>query len=157
MAVAREEQCPECGCLFRIKNRGKPRSVPQHRRFFGLVKAAFANWPERHKFQPRTAEELRAWLLYQAGHCEVVKTVRCETVEPRNLAAVFEASFRAARAHCFVEVQGNTVRIIAPHSTAFEKLPHMHAVTIYSLIQDFVTDIFGVPADQLLKKAKEAA
>jgi hypothetical protein len=46
----------------------KVRSPADHRRFFGVIKAAFLHWPEKHEFQPEDPEHLRAWLLCRAGY-----------------------------------------------------------------------------------------
>ena len=61
--------CPECGCVI-----DKGRSVPDHRRLFGLLRAAFHQWSESHAFQPTNESQLRAWALVQTGHSNVAKS-----------------------------------------------------------------------------------
>jgi hypothetical protein len=51
-----------------MSDRNKQRSTAQHRRFFGLVKAAYDQWPENHQFDPDNEDHLRAWLLVKAKH-----------------------------------------------------------------------------------------
>lgn len=58
-------ECPVCG--YHDKGKGKPRSIDQHRRFYGLVKKAFGQWPEKSDFQPEDEEHLRQWLICAAG------------------------------------------------------------------------------------------
>lgn len=145
--------CPDCGSIIRHpKRRGKPRSVPQHRRLFGLVRAAFNQWPDSYEFQPRDEEHLRFWLLKEVGHCEVAKTIRCETVNVKALTSLLTSIFRAADSRrCFLDVHGDLIHVIVPHSVSFEKLPHSSACVIYSLIEDRISQVIGVQADTLLK------
>lgn len=143
--------CPDCGSVFRLKRRAPRRSVPQHRRFFGLVKTAFEQWPEAYPFQPKDAEHLRAWLLIHAGHSRVAQSIRCQDSDPARLTAVLRASFSAAKAHAFVEVNGDLVQVIVPHSVAFEKLPHAAACTIMTAVDEIVQNVIGITSDELLR------
>jgi hypothetical protein len=51
------------------KCKERMRSTEEHNLLFGVIDMAFENnWPSDHKFKPRDAEHLRAWLLIEAGH-----------------------------------------------------------------------------------------
>lgn len=39
--------CPHCGCEIERRSR----SLPDHRRLFGLIRKAWMNWPEHHPMQ----------------------------------------------------------------------------------------------------------
>ena len=41
--------CPQCGCD--IEPAGKARSLPQLRRYFALIRAAYHHWPDSHPVQ----------------------------------------------------------------------------------------------------------
>jgi len=152
-SVADDIVCPDCGSVFRgPKKRGKQRSAPQHRRTFGLIAKAFANWPEQYEFQPRDAEHLRAWLLVQAGYADVPQTIRCDDENAIRVAGVVRAAFQAAQSNAFVETKGNRVLIVTPKSMSFDKLPHLHACVIMQAIDELIEDIVGVSCDQLLRE-----
>ena len=158
--MEQEHQCPECGCLFKIRTRGKDRSSPQHRRFFGLITAAFKHWPDRSEFKPRDPEHLRAWLLCKVDYCDVTQTIRCETTNPTTLVSILTASFAAAKANAFVEADDNRVMVIVPRSVSFEKLSHVAACVVMDLCEQVIESETGLTACQLLpprtKPAKKA-
>lgn len=151
MAMEQEQQCPECGCLFRIRVRNKKdRSTPQHRRFFGLITAAFKHWPDGSEFKPRDPEHLRAWLLCKVDYCDVAQTIRCETTNPTMLVSILKASFAAAKANAFVEADDNRVRVIVPRSVSFEKLSHLAACVVMDLVEQVIESETKLTAVQLL-------
>ena len=65
-------KCPHC--LGDIEKKTKPRSLDQMRRFFAVLRAMYAHWPESAGFQPHSEEHLRKWVTCMAGHREVIKT-----------------------------------------------------------------------------------
>lgn len=58
-------QCPACSYEWRGDQ--KRRSIPQHRRYFGMIRAAYENWPEGHPLKPIDAEQVRWYLQLRAG------------------------------------------------------------------------------------------
>ena len=64
--------CPACS--FRFSESAKvDRSTPEHRRYFGMIKAAFDNWPIGHQFQPLDSAALRTFLQCRAGAVEAIQ------------------------------------------------------------------------------------
>tara|TARA_R110000772_G_scaffold25515_1_gene66461 strand:- start:3572 stop:3937 length:366 start_codon:yes stop_codon:yes gene_type:complete len=64
--------CPACS--FRFNETAKAdRSTPEHRRYFGMIKAAFDNWPIKHQFQPLDSAALRIFLQCRAGAVEAIQ------------------------------------------------------------------------------------
>ena len=61
--MTKPNHCPHCGVILT-----RVRSLPDHRRFFGVIQAAFHQWNEGHPFQPTDAEHLRAYLLVESGY-----------------------------------------------------------------------------------------
>lgn len=154
--MKRRHHCPECGAVF--EDKAQRRSVPQHRRFFALCRAAFANWPSSHAFQPRNAEHLRYWLQVQAGHCVVRKTARIESVDPvkvYNLIKAFldgasdDALFVELHDNRIVEVQAKTINFDAMGPAEFGKLKDEVASVIEAEM--------GINAGQLLAEHERAA
>ena len=116
----RLHSCPECGCLLT-----RPRSTQDHRRFFGLIAKAAAQWPHAHPFQPSNPEHLRAYLLVESGHhvaTPVFVELDCfpEAEKPAALKLVtlaVEASVAAALsqgAYAFVRIVGDTITVFRP-------------------------------------------
>lgn len=130
--------CPHCS-----------RSSEDHRRFFGLVKAAFDQWPETHEFQPDNAEHLRAYLLCRVGHR---KTTVIETEEPASAVLVVEAAFKAAGSYAFVRPYGAGLAVYAPRSLSWDKLDQKKFNPIRDEVSAVIESVIGVSADQLLKE-----
>lgn len=132
------------------------RSLPQHRRLFGLIKAARLHWPEKHDFQPFTEEHLRKWLLCKAGHCSV-RELSLADMDTGEAIALLEAAFHAAGAYSFVRGDTGRVRIFTAKSIAFDKLSHKAACTLFDEIGAVIENEIGIKADDLLKETEAAA
>lgn len=149
-----EKACPHCGGILH-----KHRSEPDHRRFFGLISAAFANWPERHDFQPSSAEHLRAWLLCKAGHYDVT-TIPLDHDHPAvaKLAVLAaEAAVKAAGAYAFIRPHGHALAVFSAKSIAWDKLSQRDFAPIRQAVEDVITAEIGVEADTLLRQHERAA
>jgi hypothetical protein len=154
--------CPHCGCEIETKKGGKPRSVEQHRRLFGLVRAAFANWPEYCDFQPTNEEHLRKWLIAKAGHYDTRTFELPETNSPAMMAAMMEFAEALLEAdpdegHRFGRWMGSKLVVFIPKSIAFNKLAHKEACKLFDEIGAVIESIIGVPADKLLKEQERVA
>lgn len=100
----------------------KPRSGPQHRRLFALIKAAWKHWPETHEVQCGSPEGLRDYLQIKAGFGIPHKIVR-----------------------------GSTTYIWFEHkSIAYEKMAQDEFQKLSDKIEAIIVDVVGVPADKLL-------
>jgi len=144
--------CPHCGCD--IAGKGKPRSVEQHRRFFGMIAAAFHHWPEGHEFEPSSTEHLRAWLLCKTGYRDVV-TVPVESDHPSvvKLATLaVEGALRAARTHAFVRPHGSSLAVFTAKSIAFHALPHGEFQSVNDAVQGVIEAETGMRVEDLLRE-----
>ena len=133
------------------------RSVQQHRRFFGLVRALFHHWPESIEFQPDNEEHLRAYLLVKAGH----RSVKTFYPEVTGVSADFAKMIPIVSAmmlnrYCWAWADGEAVKVCAPESTAFHKLPHKKACQVLNDVEDFVRTL-GIEPDEVLKEHERAA
>lgn len=154
--------CPECGCTFDGKRASKARSLPQHRRLFGLVKAAFANWPEGHDFQPANEEHLRKWLIAKAGHFDTRTFELPETGDPVLMSRMMEFAEKLLEVddddgHRFGRWRGSKLTVFIPKSMSFKKLPHKEACELFDEIGAVIEQAIGVPADRLLKEHERVA
>lgn len=55
------------------KCKARTRSDEEHNLLFGVISLAFENWRHSHPYKPADAEALRAWLLIEAGHTEMME------------------------------------------------------------------------------------
>lgn len=150
--------CPECGAIF-----GKPRSVADHRRFFGLIGKAFHQWPSAHPFQPSSAEQLRAYLLVEAQYHDatpVFVELDCFPEDAKGSALklvslAVEASIAAALSqgsYAFTRVVGDTITVLKPKSINFHSLAQKEFAPLREKIEEIIETTIGVTADQLLRE-----
>lgn len=154
--MTKEIICPECGCVMGPGGR-KPRSVPQHRRFFGVLAAAFANWPETHERQFTSAEELRAYLLLKAGHRVTGASIPLSGMHKERALLLVEAAIRGAGSYAMPILQGDTLVIFTPKSIAFHSLSHLAFTALSNDVEALIEREIGVSADALLRENERAA
>lgn len=143
------KSCPHCGGLLT-----KPRSEPDHRRFFAIIHAAFNQWPETHEFQPDNAEHLRAWLLCKAGYREST-FIPVEGDDPAvsRLAVLgVEGALKAARSYAFVRPVGDGLAIFTARSIAWDTLSQKDFGPIREAVEEIISAEIGVDADALLRE-----
>ena len=162
--------CPDCGSEFKrgwlqmlygrlVKMFGEveqPRSPPQHRRMFKLIRVAYAHWPHDYeRFQPQTADHLRAWLLIHAKYYEI-ETLMSEW--PEEAIEAIEARFRENRPYTWREpIEGGTA-LYGPRSMRFDKMSHKEACAVFNEMEEIICSIVGVESgDVLLKEDSKAA
>lgn len=134
----------------------KPRSLDQHRRFFGMLAAVHSNWPESHRFQPDNAEHLRAWLLVRAGH-HTVKTFHLndDADELAKVLPVIVATMFSKYAWC--RPRGNELHVCVPESIAFDKLEHAKFCKLNDDVDEIIRAETGLDPDELLRQTEAAA
>jgi hypothetical protein len=161
--------CPECGCEFR---RGwlqmlygrlaamfgeieKPRSPPQHRRMFKLIRVAYTHWPEGYKFQPETSDHLRSWLLIHARYSEI-ETLLDEW--PEAAIEAIEARFKEHRPYTWrVPIEGGSA-LYGPRSMRFDKMSHKEACKVFNDMEEIICSVLNVESgDALLEEDRQAA
>lgn len=146
--------CQECGALL-----AHPRSVPDHRRFFGLITKAFHHWPEG-EFIPANAEQLRAYLLVKAGHTDTAFIPAPEgCAENPAVMSLFRYSVEgtaramAGKAGYFeLRVSVGGVEIITPRSIDFRTVSRREFGPIRDSVEGLVERALGVPCEQLLRE-----
>lgn len=132
----------------------KPRSTPQHRRFFGLMKALYHHWPENQQFQPDSEEHLRAFLLVKSGHRKIMSFEIDKAEEAARLIPIIAAAM--LHRYCWAWAVENGIKVCAPESIAYEKLPHKDACKVFDDVEGYVRTL-GMDPDQLLEETEQAA
>ena len=144
--------CPECGCVI-----GRPRSGPDHRRFFGGIRAAFLQWPERAEFQPRSEEQLRAFLLVRTGHFDVTAITAPEGIS-ENL-QLFRVSVEAAatalqKTYPYVDIRisAGGAEILTPRTIRYDAVSQREFGPIRDAVEAYIEAQLGVPVQKLLSE-----
>ena len=149
--------CPVCG--FTDKGKGKPRSIDQHRRFYGLVAKAFEHWPDHAEFRPESAEHLRKYLICRAGpQWRNVTEIPVPFAEDqpgltRLAAHLMQQAAEAAGGYAFprVDMNGGRVALYTAKSIKFAEMPHLEFCALSEAVDEVIKAEMGVEPDQLLK------
>lgn len=156
------KKCPHClSDLDPVK--GKPRSVEQLRRFFGVLRAMKHHWPETAEFQPESEEHLRKWVLVKAGHRETtdipVPFAEDQPGLTRLAVTAIEGAVAAAGAFAFVKPHpnGGLVRVFRAKSIAFDKLGQAEFNKLNDEVEAAYKAETGLDPDEVLKQTERAA
>jgi hypothetical protein len=142
-------RCPACGAP------NSKRSLPDHRRLFGIISNAYANWPESHEFQPDSADHLRAWLLCKAGYRKTT-TIPIEHDHPaiiRLASLAAEGAIHAAGTYAFVRPHGHAIAVISAKSMRFDKLDRKGFVALRDALEDVIEAESGLSIKDLEQDA----
>ena len=148
--------CKHCG--GDLEPTGKVRSPEQHRRFFGLVRAAYNHWPETAEFRPESEEHLRKWLTAAAGyrdHTDIAAPyAEDEPAVTKLISLTIEASVRASGGFAFVRPhpEGGMVRVYKPKSIAFHKMGPSEFGELCDDVAAVIERETGLKADDLLRE-----
>lgn len=146
--------CPHCGVELDEKPKGKPRSVPQHRRFYALVKAAHSHWPSDHRFQPTSAEHMRKYLQAKAGYHNI-QTIDTAGMEATQAIIAVAAALKAADPINFPAVVGSKFHVVSSKSIDFDSLPHLAACALFDAVADTIRAETGLDADAIMPPVRQ--
>jgi hypothetical protein len=152
--MTRTDHCPHCGVDLSPPKQGKPRSVPQHRRYFGMIKAAFSHWPESHRFKPMTADRLRRWLQAKSGYA-VVKTVDVGTMTRDQAVLAIAAELANADPIHFTAATVDAFYVIESKSIDFDTLPHLSACALFDAVADTIESETGLKVADIMPPIRE--
>ena len=137
-----------------VKSPGdRPRSRPDHNRYFALIAAAFHHWPSGHELMPEDELHLRGWLECKAKFC-TYRDFHVEGDDPSDVDLVVRAAHEFARRETkddkpqFVRVVGNTVRVYKPKS--LKGLSQRDFAPVRDEVEKIITDVIGRPAAELI-------
>lgn len=152
-------KCPACGHV--LDGHAKKRSLPDHRRFFGIIRATHTHWPEAHEFQPDNEEHLRKWLLCKAGYRDVTMIpVEFAEDQPglvRLITIAAEAAVKAAGGYAFMRPHGDGIAVFAAKSIAWDKLTQSQFHEIRDAVESVIEAETGLKPDEILKQTEQAA
>jgi hypothetical protein len=146
--------CPNCEATFDLHKIGKPRSPDQHRRFWGLVAAAFHQWPEAHEEQFATANDLRIWVTMKVGWRDLASKTSIVGMKPDALVPVVQAAIKAAGNNARVTSHKGQLCVWTPKSIRFDKMGHLQFCALNQAVEEVLAGVFGITGDELLEQAK---
>ncbi len=146
--------CPECGCII-----DKGRSAQDHRRFFGLIRAAYNQWNESHAFKPSSEEQLRAWALVQAGWTNVATVEIPASYEAGEGRAIFRSAVEGAcRAidgpggYHELRVNDAALQIVTARTIRWSEVGQREFGRIRDGVEAAIEGALNVTAEQLLRE-----
>lgn len=144
--------CPTCGA-----NTKAPRSIDQHRRFFGLMKAAFHHWPENHERQFADETELRKFITMKAGHREIGARIPLTGIRKEVAVTLVEAGIRASGTYATTAIHGSDLIVWKPKSINFKTLGHLPFCALNTAVDEILKAEIGLSGDELLREHEAAA
>jgi hypothetical protein len=147
----------EPGTLVKVRI-AKPRRSKHHRLYFGVIRAAFGNWPEQHPFQPDDPEHLRAWLQCKAGHRDIYgETLRADGSDALRMVEFNRRAMikiRQAGGHGFFTEHNGAVVLLTPRSVKYDKLDEAEFSQVSKPVLDVIERETGIPIEALKDAAK---
>lgn len=143
-----KQPCEHCGG-YPSPKQSKPRSVPQHKRYFAMLRQAYHHWPEAHHFQPANEEHLRKWLQAKSGHRKV-DTIETDGMTPAQSVGVIAAAMKRAGPYAFVSAVGSKLYILTSESIDFDTLPHLAACALFDDVADVIEAETGLKLEDIM-------
>jgi hypothetical protein len=156
-------RCPVCEHEIDIKE-GKPHSLPQHRRFFGVIRAlAKRYWPDTHPYQFFGDEiGLRKYLTIRAGprFREVRGHVALADLHcPPELATLIaQETLKAAEAYSVPWVHNGELVILVAKSIKIhgrDAMPHNDFNALSQAVDEVIRAETGLDPDVILADFKK--
>lgn len=141
--------CPHCGCDLKLPKKGNPRSVPQHRRYFAMIRAALHHWPEKHDFKPFGETHLRRWLQCKAGYHKV-QSIDTAGMTPEQAVSAAAAVFKTTGEHTFTKAVGTRFYVFESQSIDFDTLPHLAACALFDAVADAIKAETGLDVEKIM-------
>lgn len=147
---ARAIVCPCCEFKFELDSE-PPRSLPQHRRFFLMVSAAYFHWPETHETQFLDREDLRAWLIMKAGYRETVLDMKMGGTQALMAAKIAGAVLTSVGSRARVIPWKGRLIVMRPKSIAWAALGHGSFCKLNDAVSDVIEAELGMTGDAAIK------
>lgn len=147
--------CPSCGCD--ITGNDKPRSLPQLRRYFSMIRAAYHHWPETSDVTFSSEEECRKHLQMRAGWREVGARIPLVGVKPEAAKMLAAAAIAGAKAHAWPVVHKSELIVWIPRSIAFHSMGPQEFGQLSDAVSVVIQDMTGMDAETLMRESENAA
>lgn len=149
--------CPNCGCDTKETANGKPRSRPQLRRYFAMVKAIFHHWPETAEVQFSSDQECRKYLQMKAGWREIGARVPLVGVNKAKVQMIVEAAIRGSGSYAMPVVHKNELIVWVPKSIAFHSMGPQEFGLLSDAVAQVAEQMTGLNVEELMRETERAA
>lgn len=147
--------CPSCGCD--ITGNDKPRSLPQLRRYFSMIRAAYHHWPETSDVTFSSEEECRKHLQMRAGWREVGARIPLVGVKPEAAKMLAAAAIAGAKAHAWPVVHKGELIIWIPRSIAFHNMGPQEFGQLSDAVSVVIKDMTGHDVEAMMRESEAAS
>lgn len=147
--------CPHCGSSMDAND--KPRSLPQLRRYFALIRAAFHHWPETAEMQFASEDEFRKHMQMRAGWREIGARIPLLGANPEVIKMIVRQAIAGAGAHAWPVVHKNELVIWIPRSIAFHNMGPQEFGQLSDAVAVVIKDVTGHDVETLMKETDCAA
>lgn len=147
--------CPHCGSSMDAND--KPRSLPQLRRYFAMIRAAFHHWPETSAIQFSSEEECRKWITMKAGWRDVGARIPLVGVNPEAAKMLVSAAIAGAKAHAWPVVHKGELIVWVPRSISFHNMGPQEFGALSDAVAVVIKDMTGHDVETLMRESEAAA
>ena len=147
--------CPSCGCD--ITGNDKPRSLPQLRRYFSMIRAAYHHWPETSDVTFSSEEECRKHLQMRAGWREVGARIPLVGVKPEAAKMLAAAAIAGAKAHAWPVVHKSELIVWIPRSIAFHSMGPQEFGQLSDAVSVVIQDMTGHDVEAMMRESEAAS
>lgn len=147
--------CPSCGSD--ISGNDKPRSLPQLRRYFSMIRSAYHHWPETSDVQFSSEDECRKHLQMRAGWRDVAARIPLVGVNLDITKMIVSQAFKAAGTHAWPVIHKSELVIWVPRSIAFHSMGPQEFGQLSDAVAVVIKDMTGLDVEQMLRETESAA
>ena len=144
--------CPVCDHKFDPVRAGKPRSLDQHRRYYGMIRAFFFHWPETHARQFTSENDMRIRAQMRAGYHDVAAEIPLVGLPRERALLLVESCLKAAGNYAVPILKGDTMVILKPRSISFGALKHLDACKLFDAVQTVLEQESGLKVEDVLRE-----
>ena len=147
------EVCPTCRQIL-----ASPRNRERHNLLFAILDPAFNMWPHQHEFCPLNTEDLRYFLLCEAGWCDK-DYIEFAGKNPRQIVYAITAFMNKHRDRKGVQYRATDkgIKALLPKSIAWNKCREHQFKPVLTAIVEYLEITLGVTVEQLKREHKNVA
>jgi len=136
------------------------RSPKHHRRTFGIIRIAFASWPEAHTYQPKDDVELRYWLTMKAGYYGKKEFTLLEySIQAALVLAAQIADERSKHPYSIADTRDNRAIVWYPETWAWDKMDQTEFAPFAQEIENVIcveTGLTSADLDRIWQESQKA-
>lgn len=128
--------------------------------YWAVLRKAFRNWPEAHKFQPRDEAHLHGWLLIEAGYytsAEIEVSDDEEQAAKAMARAIFSITARDIHDMRLLRSGRGRWRICVPDSLSYEAAGRAKYHEMRAAVYEIIVAVLGIESIEVLKREKSHA